>query len=54
MNVGSVGQAVDLWALKQVLAAGQSQAMQSVSLQIVNNLNASLDPNLGQSLDISV
>ncbi|WP_161780634.1 hypothetical protein [Tumebacillus flagellatus] len=54
MNVANVGQAVNLWVLQQALAADKIQALQSVSLQIVNNLNVSLDPNLGQSLDLSV
>jgi hypothetical protein len=53
MNVSNVGQAVDLWAMKTILAAGQMQALAPVTTQISNNL-ASLDPNLGQSLDISV
>ena len=53
MNVNPVGQAVDIWALKTIMASGQTQALSSVTNQITNNL-ASLDPNLGQNLDISI
>ncbi|MGB8954064.1 MAG: hypothetical protein WCC10_01705 [Tumebacillaceae bacterium] len=53
MNVSNVGQAVDIWALKTIMAAGQMQALAPVTNQITNTL-ASLDPNLGQTLDISV
>ena len=53
MNVSNVGQAVDIWALRTMMAASQMQALAPVTTQITNNL-ASLDPNLGQNLDISV
>jgi hypothetical protein len=53
MNVSGVGQAVNIWALQQALAAQQMQALQPVTTQIVNQL-ASLDPSLGHSLDIRV
>lgn len=53
MNVSNVGQAVDMWALQTIMAASQMQAMSTVTNQIANNL-ASLDPNLGRSLDIRV
>ncbi|MFD2169208.1 putative motility protein [Tumebacillus lipolyticus] len=51
MEVSSVSQAVNLWALKQAMNMGQSQA--PAQLQIVNQL-ASLDPMRGQMIDIRV
>lgn len=53
MNVSgsNVMQAVNIWALQTSLAMSTQQALAHVSNQIVNNL-ASLDPNLGRSLDI--
>jgi hypothetical protein len=53
MNVSNVAQSVNIWALQQALAMQQMQALAPVTAQIVNNL-ASLDPNVGQTLDIIV
>ncbi|WP_157722142.1 hypothetical protein [Tumebacillus avium] len=53
MDVSSVQQAVNLWALKQAMSMGQSQATAPAQLQIVNQL-ASLDPMRGQSVDIRI
>jgi len=52
MNV-NLSQAVNIWALRQSLAMSQVQAVAPVTTQIVNNL-ASLDPNLGRMIDISI
>jgi hypothetical protein len=53
MNVSSVSQALNLWALKQAMSMNQMQAMESAQLQIVNQL-ASLDPTRGQAIDIRI
>ncbi|WP_157729432.1 hypothetical protein [Tumebacillus algifaecis] len=53
MEVSSVAQAVNLWALKQAMSMGLSQAGAPAQLQIVNQL-ASLDPTRGQMIDIRI
>ncbi|HEU4962682.1 MAG TPA: putative motility protein [Bacilli bacterium] len=53
MNVANVSQAVDIQLLKQAMAAQQAQALAPVTSGIVNQL-ASIDPSLGQNLDIQV
>lgn len=53
MSVSGVGVSVDIWALRQAMAMSSMQDMSTVQGQIVNQLS-SLDPDLGQNLDVSV
>ena len=53
MNVSGVGQAVNIWLLKQTMQMAQVQAIAPATQQAVDRL-AAMDPSRGQNLDISV